>query len=178
MDRFKTVLQTFMYYLAIAGLVTFTLFIHEEAIQQAVWGTWPAQDAKQWQQVKIGIELIDKINTSMKIINYAAGWVQPLALISYHYYSKSTDFYIESLRVKCFVNDPKLFDGEQISVKFTPKSIKKISETNYLATNKQLSIQTNFEVDFQFFKDNVCTGVVIVSGGRVILNINKINYKK
>ncbi|MFH1626084.1 MAG: hypothetical protein ABID54_13155, partial [Pseudomonadota bacterium] len=53
-----TILKLFFAYVALCGLVLFPAFISEEAIQVAIWGTWPAQDAKNWALVLSGCDLI------------------------------------------------------------------------------------------------------------------------
>jgi hypothetical protein len=139
-EKIKFYLRYLFAYLAIAGLVTFSLFLHEEAIQTAIWGTWPAQDAKQWRLVKNGTELISSINTSMKVVNYMFGWIQPLALISYYRYAQATDYYIESLRAKVFANAPELYIGEKVKFEFNPREIKILNDGRYLAVNGKIGV--------------------------------------
>jgi len=122
----KKIKQYFTYiliYLTIAGLFSFTQFIIEEAQQQIIWGTWPAQDAKNWELVLEGCDLLSSLNTTMKIINWSIGYIQPLALISYHSYWRSTDYYIRSLKTKVFAKAPEVFDGRYIEFTFTPQKI-------------------------------------------------------
>jgi hypothetical protein len=135
-NRAKTYLRYFFAYITIVGIVTFSLFLHEEAIQTAIWGTWPAQDAKQWHLVKKGLTLVNSINTSMKIINYCFGWIQPLALIAYYQYAKATDYYIESLNAKIFANAPELYIGEKVKLEFIPREIR----NGELAINGRLGV--------------------------------------
>ena len=110
-------------YLTVAGAYTFTAFIIEEAQQQIIWGTWPAQDAKNWELVLEGCDLLNSLNTTMKIINWSIGYIQPLALISYHSYWRSTDYYIRSLKTNVFAKAPEVFDGRYIEFTFTPQKI-------------------------------------------------------
>ena len=135
-QRFKTYLRIFFTYITIVGIVHFTNFIHEEAIQTAIWGTWPAQDAKQWHLVKDGITVIKSINTSLKIVNYSLGWIQPLAMLGYYQFSKSTDYYIESLNAKTFANAPDLYIGEHVKFVFYPQEIR----NNELAVNRKIGV--------------------------------------
>lgn len=109
--------------LSIMGLVTFSMFICEEAFQTAMFGTWPAQDAKDWAQVKRGCDIMEGANSAMKFINYGFGWIQPLALLSYYEYGKSASYYIESLRIKAFAHCPECFDGETILFHFKPNAM-------------------------------------------------------
>ena len=124
MSKTKLILTFLMTYITIAGLVTFSLFICEEAFQTVMFGTWPAQDAKQWNIVKDGTVMMGKINLTGKIINYGIGWIQPLAFFSYRAYFKSADYYMTALESKCFANAPELFVGERVKFEFTPRSIR------------------------------------------------------
>ena len=46
--KLKTCLSNVAVVLSILGIITFSLFIFEEAIQMATFGTWPAQYTKDW----------------------------------------------------------------------------------------------------------------------------------
>jgi hypothetical protein len=126
-DRLRIFLWVFGLYLGLAGTITFSMFIHEEAIQTATWGTWPAADVKDWKTVRVGIATISSINKSMKIINYACGWIQPLAFISYRKYGQSTDYYIKGLTAKVFANAPELYIGELVEFNFRPQQSEKLA---------------------------------------------------
>jgi hypothetical protein len=105
--KLKTCLSNVAVFLSILGIVTFSLFIFEEAIQMATFGTLPAQYTKDWELVMEGADTIESINNSMKMVNHSVGWLQPLAFFSYRAYGKATDYYVESLRKKVFVNSPE-----------------------------------------------------------------------
>lgn len=115
------IIKGFLAYIAIAGTVTLSLFMMEEAFQTAMFGTWPAQDANQWQIVKDGSDIMAGINHTLRIVNNCAGWIQPLAFISYRAYAKSAEFYIASLRSKVFAHAPELFIGEEVEFSMTPQ---------------------------------------------------------
>jgi hypothetical protein len=112
-----------MLYLTIAGMITFSLFILEEAFQTAMFGTWPAQDAGRWDLVKTGCDTMEGFVLTMEIVNYSVGWFQPLAFVSYRAYAKSARSYIKGLRAKAIMNSPVLFVGEDIDMTFEIKSI-------------------------------------------------------
>jgi len=95
----------------------------EESIQMTTFGTWPAKDAKNWSLVLKGCDTINKINLSLKIINYSVGWVQPLAFFSYRSFSHGTDYYVKSLKTLAFAKSPESFDGRKIEFTFTPQRI-------------------------------------------------------
>ena len=90
----KKILRLLLAYLTIAGAVTFTQFILEEAIQTAMFGTW---QAKQDPDTRLlGLNLMSSINTTLKQINRYIGWIHPLALLSYQSFSTATDYYIQA----------------------------------------------------------------------------------
>jgi len=138
--KIKAWLSYIMIYLSVAGLVTFSLFILEEAAQTTMFGLWPAKNAKQWHIVKKGTEIMAKINTTVKIINYSVGWIQPLAFFSYRAYSKATDFYILGAQSEVFAYMPELFVGEQIDFVFIPKRIETTDDGRFLLTNGKLGL--------------------------------------
>jgi hypothetical protein len=121
--KIRKIATYFIAYMSIVGLITFSNFIFEEAIQMTTFGTWPAQDAKAWEIVLEGADLIDSINLTMKIVNYGLGWIQPLAFLSYRAYARATDFYTKALKTKAFAHAPEIFIGRRIRFKFTPRQI-------------------------------------------------------
>jgi len=124
MQKITSALKIFFAYITLCGLVMFPCFIAEEAIQVAVWGTWPAQDAKDWDLVMNGCNIVDSINTTLKIINYSIGWIQPLAFFSYKAYSNATDYYVKSLKTKIFAHSPGTLDGHIITATISLKKAK------------------------------------------------------
>ena len=89
----------------------------------ATFGTWPAKTAQNWELVLEGCDIITGINTTMSVINYAIGWIQPLAFLSYRAYAKSTDYYVKALKSQAFANAPEAFIGRNVRFRFTPKTI-------------------------------------------------------
>jgi hypothetical protein len=103
-------------YISLVGIITFSLFILEESIQMATFGTWPASDAQDWQLVKNGCDVISSANRTMKILNYSLGWIQPFAFLSYRAYGRSTDYYLDAMRAKIFAHDPSVMIGERVTI--------------------------------------------------------------
>ena len=114
----RSVLAAMAVYISITGLVTFGNFILEESIQTAMFGTWPAQDAKDWITAKAGLNTIIASTRTLYLINTYLGWIQPLAWFSYGAYHDAAQVYIDGLRSKIFANAPELFVGETIPVTF------------------------------------------------------------
>ena len=135
-EKFFTGLK---WYLALAGLITFSMFILEESSQTITFGIWPAKNARAWANVKRGLDLMENINTTLKIVNYSVGWVQPLAFISYRAYSEATDSFIESSIVEVLANEPELYLNRKIRIEFIPRSIESLEDGSFLATNGRLN---------------------------------------
>ncbi|MBW1928862.1 MAG: hypothetical protein JRJ13_06870 [Deltaproteobacteria bacterium] len=142
LQRLKSFLSNAAVVLSILGIITFSLFIFEEAIQMATFGTWPAQYAKDWDLVMEGADTIASINQSMKMVNYSVGWLQPLAFFSYRAYGKATDYYVASLRKKVLVNSPRCFVGRKVEFVFIPARIQPERQKVKLV-NGNLSIITD-----------------------------------
>lgn len=152
-----------MLYLTIAGMITFSLFILEEAFQTTMFGTWPAQDAGRWDIVKQGCNTMDGIILTMNIVNYSVGWFQPLAFISYRAYAKSAKLYVRGLRSKAIQNAPSLFLGNDIDMEFEVKSIQTI-EKGFLIRSGRFAV-----IRKQRPKDRVLN-----VSGKISLNNNQI----
>ena len=124
------ILKILFAYIAVCGLVMFPCFLMEEAIQMTTFGTWPAKNSQNWHLVLKGCETIDKINLSLKIINYSVGWIQPLAFLSYRSFARGSDYYTEALRMEILKKSPKCFHGKRVEFLFTPERI--VQENNQI----------------------------------------------
>ena len=119
--EFKKALTMVALIISILGLITFSLFIFEESFQVTMFGTWPAQDAGDWDLVLEGIDVMESINLGMQIVNYSIGWLQPLAFFSYRANAKANAYYIKALKAKAFARAPEVFEGRIVEFNFTPK---------------------------------------------------------
>ena len=136
MQRIKLVLQAFFAYITVAGLVTFSLFILEESFQTVMFGTWPAQDARDWHLVKEGTDLMEDINGTIQTVNHAVGWIQPLAFMAYSAYHDAADYYVKGLRAKVMAKDPGAFDGVRVNVNFKAKETVTINGQRYAKSGR------------------------------------------
>ena len=134
--KIKSYLSILTLTLSTLGVIAFTLFIFEEAIQMVTFGTWPAQYSKDWDLVMEGCDTIESINRSMKIVNYSVGWLQPFAFFSYRAYGRATDYYVEALRRKVFVNSPECFLGRKVEFVFVPTRIEPVESGVKLINGK------------------------------------------
>lgn len=121
--RGKAILSVLAIYISVTGLVTFSLFILEESLQTAMFGTWPAQDAKDWELVRFGCDRMRDANRMLKAINYSVGWIQPVAFLAYKDFSESADSYIQGLEARVFANAPEVFKGRTMTFAFTPQTV-------------------------------------------------------
>lgn len=112
--RIETFWKIVGVYLTLAGLVTFSLFILEEAFQTTMFGSWPAKDAKEWRLVKRSADTMEFINNRMKTVNRWFGWIQPLAWVAYDSYGVAADEYVENLRSLVFAHCPECMDGTEV----------------------------------------------------------------
>jgi hypothetical protein len=136
--RGRTILSVLAIYISVTGLVTFSLFILEESIQTAMFGTWPAQDAKDWELVRFGCERMRDANNMMRTINYSLGWIQPLAFLAYRAFSESTESYIQSLEARIFANAPEIFSGKTMTFAFMPQTIAETPDGLYAHINHRI----------------------------------------
>jgi len=132
--------------ISLMGVVTFSSFILEESFQTAMFGTWPAQDAKDWRLAKIGLEVQEKIVWWMKAVNYTFGWIQPLGFIAYWNYAKSADFYMSGLKAKIFANCPECFNNEEVTFTFHPITVQDDELINH---NVHVKIPDGYSADLR-----------------------------
>jgi len=123
MERLKTILQMCAIIISMMGIITFSLFITEESFQTIMFGTWPAQDAKEWRIVKRGIIGMEAAITTMKVINWGFGWLQPFGFFAYNSYIRASEFYVDGLSAKVFAYCPECFNGEEVEFTFRPQRI-------------------------------------------------------
>ena len=140
MTKTKRTLMIVMTYISIVGLITFSLFILEEAIQTVMFGTWAAQDAKRWDTVKQGADLMEKFTNIGRVITWCAV-IQPLAFISYRAYFESSDYYIDALRSKAMANAPDLFIDEKVTMRFKPLEARKNENGFWIGKSGRMQVQ-------------------------------------
>ena len=136
--RGKAILSVLAIYISVTGLVTFSLFVLEESLQTAMFGTWPAQDAKDWELVRFGCDRMRDANRMLKAINYSLGWIQPVAFLAYKDFSKSADSYIQGLEARIFANAPEVFQGRTMTFAFTPQTVVETPEGLFVHVNHRL----------------------------------------
>ena len=108
--KYMTMLKTvFTIYLAITGLVTFSLFILEESLQTAMFSTWAAKDAQDWTLVMKANRFFKGTNQALGSINKWFGWVNPFSYKAYDSYHVATDFVVKANEAQIANFEPELF---------------------------------------------------------------------
>lgn len=136
MNKLKKILTVTALILSILGVVTFTMFILEEAIQMATFGTWPAKNVRDYSMVLRGCDTIRAINSTLKTINTWLGWMQPLAFVSYRKFAEATDYYADALEAEILANAPEVLEGRIITFTFKPETIRRTEEHITIAGGK------------------------------------------
>lgn len=122
---FRTVKTIFTIYLATAGLVTFSLFILEEAMQTAMFSTWAAKDSKEWPLILEADRFFKKTNKTLESINTYFGWINPFSLYAYDAYSKSTNLFVLSTEANlaAFATDMLIEQKENVTLYLEIRSV-------------------------------------------------------
>jgi len=161
MQRLKTFLQMAAIVISLMGVITFSLFILEESFQTVMFGSWPAQDAKEWRLVKRAVEAQKPIIFAMKAVNWSVGWLQPLGFVAYNAYIDSAEFYNIGLAAKVFAFCPECFMGEEVEFTFRPQRI-----ADGTASSSDMDVIYPKDV-LPSLQTVVVRGIVGDSGGRV-----------
>lgn len=108
--KYLSMLKTvFTIYLALTGLVTFSLFILEESLQTAMFSTWAAKDAQDWTLVMKANKFFKGTNQVLGSINRWFGWVNPFSYKAYDSYHIATDFVVKANEAQISNFEPELF---------------------------------------------------------------------
>ena len=144
MKKAKSVLDDFLkwfyLYLGIIGLVSFSLFIMEEAIQSCQFANFSCSDTYRYDLIKKNIERISKINKHLKVLTVTLMWMQPFQWWAYQDYGDATDNYVASLQAEVLANDPGLYVGQEIDIDFYWKSV--IKREKYILSAGKLVYRT------------------------------------
>ena len=136
MKHIKTAIKYFYLYLSLIGLLSFSLFIMEEACQSLQFANFSCSDTRRYDLMKLNIERIETINNHIKILNRYLMWLQPIQWWGYYDYSKNLDLYVKSLQAEILANDPGLYVDQQVSIWFYYKSISKYQDLIKLSAGK------------------------------------------
>lgn len=166
LKKLKSILSIIALLISVMGIITFSLFIFEEALQTVMFGTWAAQDAHRWDIVQKGVDINRSINRTMKIVNWCFGWIQPFAFMAYGAYGKSMDYYLDCLEAKAVANAPELYIGRKISLSFVPKRIE-IKGNQYILKNGRIWVTTVYKPTIG--QPIQITGMIEQNGAKIII---------
>lgn len=138
--RFEKALKFIALYLAVAGLFGFSCFIMEEGVQLLSFAQFSASDNKQYALMKRNLDYMEQINKSLKFMNTWFLWMLPPQQAGYRHYAAATDRYIETLRAEVLANDPSVYVGEQVTLRFQFDSYEKKHNNLWVAKNRRVKI--------------------------------------
>lgn len=143
-QRCKVIFSILGSYAVLVGIVTFPLFIHEEALQTIMFGTWAASAADDQEMVLRGVDAMRVINKSMRAINLALGWVNPLSFTAYQHYATSADYYAAAAEAKAMHKKPNIMDGRPI-FRFVRIERKQYDGEAWIAGDGKVFVRLNYE---------------------------------
>ena len=148
------------------GIISFSLFILEEAYQTTMFGIWPAKDVHNYAHVKAGVELMEKITSAMNIVNNCVGCINPLGFVSYRSFVKAARFHTASVRLEAFANAPELFVGERMAITFHPSAIETQSGGTFVLSRGRIRAVATQRPENKFIKVN---GIVSAENGKILI---------
>jgi hypothetical protein len=137
--RGRLILWTAATMLTVMGVVTFPLFIMEEAVQMAMYGTWQAKD--NYTLLYQGVKCVQGINASIRTLNDFCGWVHPFSFLSYRCFTQATDYWVQANIQKILANAPEVLSGETVTLLFTPENVTFTDSTTILSNGKIIVIE-------------------------------------
>lgn len=149
-------------YLGLAGLFTFNCFILEEAFQTIMFGSWSAFEAKEYRLVKREIAAMEKMLTSLNMINNLGGWLNPFGYVAYRGYVAAEREYIDALSAKLFAYAPEQFDGEKVTLTFVPQEEEPADGFTKFRSGRVTVWATQ--------QQPIYTGTVTAKNGRIIVD--------
>ncbi len=139
-DKVHIFLKCFYFYLAFAGIFSFTAFIAEESIQLLSFAQFSASDTRQYALMKENLEYMERINNSLKFLNTWCLWVIPPQQLGYRHYAAATDRYIETLKAEILANDPSVYIGEDVTIRFAYKGYERKNNGLWVARSKGVKV--------------------------------------
>jgi len=94
----KILIMLYSSWLVMVGFISFPLFILEESCQVAMFATWAAKSAKDWDELEKGVNRLESTNQTLRWINLWFGWINPFGWAAYHSYAMNTEIFISSSR--------------------------------------------------------------------------------
>ena len=140
LENTDLILKCFLFYMAFAGIFSFSCFLIEEMQQVTIWSGFPSQDTGRYDLLKENCELLEKSNKTAKFINKYFVWMLPPQQIAYKYYFESIDQYIKNIEGLILAKDPSLFIGTYKTMLFRYNSFKKAKNGLWVASNGKVKV--------------------------------------
>jgi len=137
-DKFILFLKWVALYLALVGVVSFSCFIMEESIQLLSFAQFSASDTRQYSLMKDNLDMMAEITDSLDFTNKFFLWLLPPQRMGYDYYVKATRQYIKTLEGEILANNPSVYIGRHVDIKFRHKSFKPAKNGLYIAQNNKV----------------------------------------
>jgi len=119
-ERIKTGIKLWF---MIAGTISFSLFIIEEASQMATFSTFMSKNNSDLTLMLEASEIMDVNNDIILGINRWIGWISPFTYVSYNRYVDAQDLYSKAIKQHILSASPELLEGRYLEFEFTPRSI-------------------------------------------------------
>ena len=139
-ENTEFILKCFLFYMAFAGIFSFSCFIFEEQQQILVFSNFPSQDTRRYDLLKENCEMLEQSNRVAKFVNKWFVWMLPPQQIAYRYYFESIDQYIVNIEGLILAKDPSLFIGEHITMVFRYTNFKKAKNGLWIASNGKVKV--------------------------------------
>jgi len=99
-SRFKKILWILSLLVAYAGLIGFTCFIFEEAVQLQTFAAFIYTNSEDWQGLSEHIEIMKKTHSFASVWIKGFGWGNPIMWPAFLFYLESNEAYIKALERK------------------------------------------------------------------------------
>lgn len=130
------VLKVFYFYIALIGMFGFACFIMEESIQMLTFSMFTIKDSQRWDIGLSNIEKMEEINNHLEIVNGLFMWLQPIQMYAYNDFIEATRGYIESQRGLILAQAPELFIGQELSLNFYYREMRRSYDYYELSAGK------------------------------------------
>lgn len=166
-DKMHSFPKWFGIYLAFTGIFTFNCFILQEAFQTVMFGGWGAFQAKEYRLIKRQLATMEKLRTTLIIVNYAGGWLNPFGYVAYAGYVKAEREYIDATGARLFAEAPEMFVGEVVTFTFTPQEEEPNGDHSIYRNGAMSVISRSLKP--------IVTGMVLMENGKIFVDERKVN---
>ena len=99
-DKNRKIGSILLILLAVQGGVGFMCFLFEECMQTNMFAAFAYQSAKDWDGLKMHVELMESTHKTAEIFIKSIGWLSPLTYPAYLEYLQVNEGYIKSMKYR------------------------------------------------------------------------------